>query len=274
MVFETSEKGESLKSSFFISVPHSGEKIPAETPWLLGLPEPVVMRDVDRYVDRLYREAAQEIHAPFLVADWHRYVVDLNRTPEDIDRDSVDGAPLPSGSHVTGFHWSQTTQGEVLMAQPMSQELHKSLTKKYFWPFHTKIQKQLDSFQVESGGPTYQLDAHSMPSVGTKAHRDPGQERPEIVVSDVDGTSCERRYLDLVVASYEEAGFQVAVNFPYKGGRMTQTYGKPAEDQHCIQVEMNRRLYMDEDTKRWLSNEAGIVARRVTKAVSAIYEGL
>lgn len=71
---------------FFISIPHSGEKIPDQTPWLNQLPEALLMSDVDRYVDRLYKPTLEELKIPFETTVWHRYAVDLNRIPEDISQ--------------------------------------------------------------------------------------------------------------------------------------------------------------------------------------------
>ena len=77
---------------FFISIPHSGEKVPPQTPWLQHLPEVLLMSDVDRYVDRLYQPVIEALEIPSQKTEWHRYAVDLNRIPADIDQASVIGA--------------------------------------------------------------------------------------------------------------------------------------------------------------------------------------
>src|ERR1700749_4203771 len=97
--------GNSTMKPFFISIPHSGERIPAETTWLHGLPEPVVMCDVDRFVDRLYQPVLEATQLDCVKTEWHRYVVDLNRLPDDVDADSVIGSKNPSGKFTTGLHW-------------------------------------------------------------------------------------------------------------------------------------------------------------------------
>lgn len=267
------DSGEHLKP-LFVTIPHSGEKIPPEATWLDALPEPIKMCDVDRYVDQLYKQGLESLKLPCVIAEWHRYIVDLNRLPEDIDQDSVEGASLPPGSHTTGFHWVKTTRGQRLMPQPLSRTLHEEWTQKYFLPFHKKVKAEYQRFFQAGHDKVYQLDAHSMPSVGTSAHRDPGQKRAQIVVSDQNGKSCEARFKDLVISSYEKAGFEVAYNWPYVGGRVTQTYGKPEKGQHCIQVEMNRSLYMDEESKQLLIEPAKAVSDKVSLALRYIYEGL
>ncbi|MEM7647074.1 MAG: N-formylglutamate amidohydrolase [Pseudomonadota bacterium] len=93
---------------FFVSIPHSGEQIPDEVTWLKNLPEPTLMRDVDRYVDVLYQPALNELKITSIVTSWHRYVVDLNRKPDQFDGAAVEGALLPAGTEPKGLHWSVT----------------------------------------------------------------------------------------------------------------------------------------------------------------------
>lgn len=259
---------------FFVSIPHSGEKIPADAEWLKGLPEPILMCDVDRYVDRLYSPAVQRVGCPVVVAEWHRYVVDLNRLPDDIDVDSVQGAPNPSGKFPQGLHWIRTTKGQQILPSPMTMDRHRELVKKYFDPFHEQVRAVYQRLRGEGHRKIYHLDAHSMPSMGTKAHKDPGQRRAEIVVSDWEGKSCEPFYRDLVIEAYRQAGFQVAVNWPYVGGRVTQTYGQPAQGQNTIQVELNRALYMNEENKQLNPKEAEEVAKKISAALVNIEKEL
>jgi N-formylglutamate deformylase len=258
---------------FFISVPHAGEAIPNEVDWLSSLPENILMCDVDRYVDQLYKPAAESLGLPIIVANWHRYVVDCNRLPADIDQNSVEGSTNGPGLFTIGYHWSKTTTGATLMKNPISQKLHQELTEKYFNPFHNEIKKERKKWR-EQFPQVYHLDAHSMPSKGTDAHRDSGQKRAEIVISDRDGTSCETRYTELVVAAYKKVGFDVAVNWPYKGGRVTETYGQPKEGFHTLQVEMNRSLYMDEVTKRKNPETFSFVQGRIRQALTMIWESI
>lgn len=253
-----------------VTIPHSGEKIPAEAAWLKGLSEEHVMCDVDRFVDRLYMPTIKKLTLRHVVTDWHRYVVDLNRLPEDVDADSVVGSKNPSGSFTSGLHWVKTTTGLPLMKQPISQALHDQLVKDYFKPFHESAEKHYQAMREEGAKVTYHLDLHSMPSFGTSAHRDPGETRAEIVVSDFNGKSCSLEFKDLVIRAYKDQGFQVAYNWPYIGGRVTQTYGHPQKGQHAIQVELRRNLYMNEDTKK-LIPEHDQVSQRLGAALTQVY---
>ncbi len=259
--------------SLLVTIPHSGERVPAETPWLAALPEVLLMYDVDRYVDRLYEPAITKIGLPFVKTDWHRYAIDLNRLPDDVDQDSVEGHKNVPGKFARGLHWTITTAGQKLQPKPMTQAQHEELVTKYFEPFHATVRDELAKLRAKHKT-VYHLDAHSMPSVGTKEHRDPGERRADIVISDCNGMSCSPEYRDLVVAAYERAGFKTRVNWPYGGGRVTETYGRPKQGQHSIQVELNRALYMNEATKQLREDLLPEMQSRISKALEGVYDAL
>lgn len=259
---------------FFISIPHSGENIPEEVHWLKSLPEPVQMCDVDRFVDRLYQPVIDQLKLANVVTEWHRYFADLNRFPDDVDASTVQGSENPEGTHTWGFLWKQTTNGDVLLPEPVPEDLHRLLVLRYWQPFHDAVKSQYQKFFSQGFQKVYQLDAHSMPSKGSEKHPDPGETRAEIVISDQKGKSCDSAYRNLVVDAYTNAGFEVKQNWPYFGGRVTQTYGQPDKGQHCIQVEMNRALYMDETTKHLIPEKASQVQEKVRQAVTQIEQGI
>lgn len=256
--------------AFFVTIPHSGEMIPKEAVWLQGLSEPVVMRDVDRYVDQLYLETLEKLKVPKIIAECHRYVIDLNRKPDEYDGDSVLDAPHAVGVHPKGLHWSITTFGEKLIQRPMSKDLHDRFVREHYEPFHQSVQAMFQSFAQK---PVYHLDLHSMPSQGTALHNDPGSKRADVVVSDFHGKSARKDFVEMVMESYRQAGFEVAYNWPYFGGGITQMYGRPAEGQHTVQIELNRSLYMDEVNKQ---KNASFVKtqKKLAQAMEAIVQRL
>ncbi|MNK96018.1 N-formylglutamate amidohydrolase [compost metagenome] len=257
-----------------VTIPHSGEKVPPQTPWLNTLPEEVLMCDVDRYVDFLYEPTLKKLEIPFVKTEWHRYAADLNRIPDDVDASSVEGNATAAGTHNRGFHWVITTYKTQVMPGPMSKKAHDELVTLIYEPFHASIRKLLSNLHAQGFKKTFHIDAHSMPSVGTSEHRDPGERRADIVVSDSKGKSCDPKFRDLVIAAYVTAGFKVGYNWPYFGGRVTEQYGDPNRNQHTLQVEMNRSLYMDEQTKKLKTSEAKDVQEKVRKALEYIYANL
>jgi N-formylglutamate deformylase len=256
-----------------ITIPHSGEQIPENANWLKKLPEEILMCDVDRFVDRLYEPTIQKLNIPYIKTQWHRYAGDLNRLAEDVDCDSVIGNPNPSGQFSRGFIWVKTTLNYKLLPQPISATDHQQLKALIFDPFHAQI-KTVSETLSKSHKNIYHLDLHSMPSVGTSEHRDPGEKRADIVVSDSKGKSSSKAFVDLVISSYKNQGFNVAYNWPYFGGRLTEAYGKPTQGHHTVQVELNRGLYMDETSKKWLDGKALDTQSRLSKALSSVYDGL
>ena len=237
-----------MNCMLMITIPHSGEEIPSFVQWLNALPEPVVMCDVDRYVDQIYEPSIVKLAIPFVKTQWHRYIGDLNRFDSDVDCDSVMGNSNPSGKFKRGFIWVQTTTNQILLPQPVSVEVHKKLVELIYNPFHKSVQEVSDKI-MKDFKKVYHLDLHSMPSKGTKEHRDPGESRADVVVSDNFGKSSEKKFVDLVIESYKKQGFSVAHNWPYYGGRVTERYGLPEKNHHTVQVELNRKLYMDEGSK-------------------------
>lgn len=259
---------------FFVTIPHSGEIVPEEATWLKGLPEIILMCDVDRYVDKIYAPLLEKMDIPFVSTPWHRYVVDLNRFATDVDESTVEGSSHPKGSFNRGLLWSVTTKGDTLMNRPITQALHSTLVEKYFDPFHEKVRSRYQNFKNLGAEVIYHIDAHSMPSVGTSMHRDPGQTRADVVVSDCSGKSCPSNFKDLVISSYEKAGFSVAYNWPYVGGRITEQYGQPDKGQYAIQVELSRSQYMDEFSKKAVQPKLEKLREKVSKALTGINEGL
>lgn len=267
-------KPQKVCKPLLVTIPHSGECVPEEAPWLARLPETLLMFDVDRFVDRLYEPVLHSLQIPNVKTQWHRYAVDLNRLRTDVDCDSVEGSQNPSGKFPRGLHWRITTQGETLMPKPVSQSLHQQLIAKYFVPFHEHVNIELDHLRQAGAKTTYHIDAHSMPSVGTSEHRDPGEKRADIVVSDCHGKSCSAFFKELVIDAYSKAGFKVAYNWPYFGGGVTETYGRPEKHQEAIQVELNRSLYMDEKNKSILNDRFLSTQGKINVAIDSIFRSL
>ena len=256
------------------TVPHSGEVVPEEADWLRNVPESVLLTDVDRFVDLLYRPASLELGIPMEVMPIHRYVLDLNRLSSDIDPSSVAGAKaVPAAGtprFASGFHWVKTTQGHPLLTEPMSLEKHKQLVSNYYVPYHERV-KNMESTLLNGTSikVRYHLDLHSMPSIGTGSHRDSGRPRSDLVISDCEGKTCSPEFKDQVIDAFTAAGFSVSYNWPYLGGRMCELYGKPQEGKHSVQVELNRGLYMNEGTHS-KNAQFDSISERLRKALTRL----
>lgn len=260
-----------MKAQLFLTSPHSGVEIPADASWLHNKPKEILSRDLDLYVDRLYEMAALANTLPLIKAKWSRYVVDLNRHPSDVDQGSVIDAEGPKGLHPKGFHWQMTTLGEVLMSQALTKEQHNNFVQAYYMPFHEAVAAKFN--ELRHGDPeqaVYHLDCHSMPSRGTSLHPDPGQLRAEVVLGDQFGKSCRPELTEAVEKAFRRAGFQVVRNQPYKGGYITQYYGKPQLNNHTLQIELRRDLYMDETSFAWIPEKANDIQQRLNSVITEV----
>lgn len=162
------------------------------------------------------------------------------------------------------------------MPTAIGQETYQALLQRCFHPFHKAVGELADRVlpRRNQKDPLYHLDLHSMPSLGTKEHRDPGEQRADLVISNQDGKSSSQKFFDLVIEAGKKEGFRVAANWPYKGGRITETYGHPENGWETVQIELNRRLYMNEETKRPISGQFEKTQTRVGHVLRNIAQSL
>lgn len=230
-----------------VEVPHAGLDIPAHFRPPLVVPARAIARDADLYVDELYEDAPLE-GATLLVAKTSRYLVDLNRAEDDVDASTVVGA-TSAGARPRGLLWSLTTDNERVLARPLTRaELEERLDEVHR-PYHRALRELLEAKRKKFGHAVL-LAAHSMPSVGRTAHGDAGAKRADVVPGTQGRTTAAARFIDAVDAHARAASFSVLHDDPYRGGYSTRHHGRPQEGIHAVQVELARRLYMDEATLR------------------------
>ena len=97
-------------------------------------------------------------------------------------------------------------------------------------------------------GAVWHINCHSMPAVGDVMADDPGRARADFVLGDRDGSTCAPAFTSLVAETLAGMGYDVAINDPYKGVELVRKHGRPAEQRHSLQIEINRKLYMNEAT--------------------------
>lgn len=227
-----------------VEVPHAGLSVDAATLATLVAPAQALGRDADLYVDELFQDAP-DLGAVLLSASMSRYVVDLNRAETDVDALAVYGAQRRNTPH--GLIWRTTTDGRAALAAPLAPaELERRLAS-YYRPYHDTL-RQLIEQRVARFGYAILLCAHSMPSRGRDGHQDAGRERADIVPGSRGRTSAAGAVIDTLDRLSRESGFSVTHDQPYRGGFSTGHYGRPERNVHAVQIEINRRLYMDEVT--------------------------
>ena len=232
-----------------VDVPHSGEWIPEDVLSEMVVEDKTLKRDLDLYVDQIWHQAPG-LGATMLVSSVSRYVVDLNRAPDDVSRKTVLGAVAvkkPGYYHDRGVVWRTTTDGTPVMGGPMSRETFDRRIRTFHAPYHAEIAAQIARIKAQFGY-CILLDAHSMPSEGRRGHTDPGIRRADIVPGDVSGSSCDWTLSALVCEHFSQQNFSTRLNKPYQGGWITRHFGQPDQGVHALQIEINRAIYMDETT--------------------------
>jgi N-formylglutamate amidohydrolase len=246
-VFTLTEPDAARETPVVVEVPHAGLHVPAAFLATLTAPVRALGRDADLHVDALYADAP-DVGATLLVAHTSRYVIDLNRSEADVDAASVDGiATLPRLSH--GLIWRLTTEGERALARPLTPSELEERLETIHRPYHAALSAAL-ARKKERFGYAVLLAAHSMPSFARTASGGSSRARADVVPGTRGRTSAAAPFIDAVERHATAAGLSVRHDDPYRGGFSTQHYGRPEGDVHAVQVELARRLYMDELTLR------------------------
>ena len=259
-----------------VEIPHAGLELPSEVLARLVAPARAIARDADLHVDELYEDAVDE-GATVLVARTSRYAVDLNRAEDDVDAGVVEGDPRPARPTARGLVWSSTTEDEPALERPLSREEYRWRVETLHRPYHEALRAILDR-KVSRFGYAILLCAHSMPSVGRNGHVDAGTHRADVVPGTRGRTSTHPRVIEAVETVAKSFGLGVEHDRPYRGGFSTTHYGRPAAKCHAIQIELARRLYLDE--ARLLRVPSGMASTRklcrafVARLASLPSEGL
>src|SRR5438105_2831735 len=114
--------------------------------------------------------------------------------------------------------------------------------ERYHAPYHQVLNETCDRLHAEFGA-VWHINCHSMPSNGS-----PRDEHGDFVLGDRDGTTCAPEFTDFVARFLRGLGYDVRVNEGYKGVEIVRRLGRPAQNRHSLQIEVDRSLYMDQKT--------------------------
>jgi len=233
-------------SPVLVEVPHSGLQVPPEVESEIEATPLAVLRDSDIYVDQLYQRAPEN-GATLLVSRVSRYVVDLNRGPDEVDSAAV--PRHPRGRHIParGVVWRARTDGTPLLRTPLTIEQFSRRLDLFYEPYHQALRDAATQIR-EQHGRVLVLAAHSMPSSGRRMIGGGQVHRADVVPGTRGRSTADGRIIDLVDSHFRAAGLSVKHDDPYRGGWTTSRYGAPKRGQHALQIELNRALYVDEHT--------------------------
>jgi N-formylglutamate amidohydrolase len=230
--------------------PHSGTAYPDDFDHLP--PRDVVRQAEDTHVEALYA-AAPSIGATLIEALFPRAYIDPNRHRSDIDPELLADpwtepiTPSRKSELGIGLVWRLAHGGVPMYARKLSAaEVRRRITD-FYEPYHACVSAALNRRHAAFGA-VWHINCHSMPAVGDVMSEDPGRARADFVLGDRDGSACAPEFTTFVAKTLTGLGYDVAINDPYKGVELVRMHGRPAERRHSLQIEINRRLYMDEST--------------------------
>ena len=231
--------------------PHSGTRMPAD--FRAALPESDLRDGEDCFIDELYLPATER-GIPLLAAQYPRTYLDPNRHAGDIDTDLLDApwpdALVPSGKARIGksLVWRTLDDGRPIYNRKLTvQELRQRIARCHA-PYHQALQALLQAAHARHGQ-VFHINCHSMNAVsGTMGEGGAGQPRADMVLGDRDGTTCAPAFTAFVRDTLAARGYDVKVNDPFKGVELVRAFANPAAGFHSLQLEVNKRLYMDQST--------------------------
>ena len=230
--------------------PHSGEHYPDDFDH--APPRSIVRLAEDTHVARLYA-FAPNVGATLIEANFPRAYIDANRSLDDLDPAMLDGAwpDALAASRKTqqgiGLLWRIARNGVPMYDRKLSVAEVMRRIDDWYRPYHAALDVEVDRLHLRFGA-VWHVNCHSMPAVGDVNADDPGRARADFVLGDRDGTTCAAEFTAFVASTIRGMGYTVAINDPYKGVEIVRRHGRPASKRHSLQIEVNRRLYMDEET--------------------------
>ncbi len=234
---------------FVFNSPHSGSHYPDSFLEASALDPLTIRSSEDCYVDELYASAVL-LGAPLLRARFPRAYLDVNREAYELDqRMFFEAVPAYANTHSArvagGLGTVPRNVGEGRLIYPGKIPLQSALDRieKLYKPYHAQLSELLDKTRDKFGYAVL-IDCHSMPAGAEQS----GSRRADFIIGDRFGRACHIGLAAATLDLLQNYGFDVAYNKPYAGGFITEHYGKPAENIHALQLEMNRGLYMNEKT--------------------------
>jgi N-formylglutamate deformylase len=186
--------------------------------------------------------------ADIIIAQCSRAVVDLNRSRNAIDHSMFtqvfEHEPVSEKQMIKyGLGvFPNKIFGKTILKSPLPFSYAIHMLEHYYDPFHKSLNKQI-MYLNNTFGFCYHIDLHTMPSKALLNFK----KEPDIVLGDNFGKSCSIGLINYFQNVFQENGFTVEVNNPYAGGFITRNYGNPSKGVHTIQIEINRKIYMDEN---------------------------
>ncbi len=232
--------------------PHSGNQYPASFVAASKLDPKTLRKSEDALIDELFLPVVA-LGAPLVKANFPRAYLDVNREPYELDP-SMFIETLPDYVNCTSLRVAGglgtiprvVSETEEIYAHRLTFSQAEDRIRDLYLPYHRCLSTVLNRVYA-AFGMVLLIDCHSMPSAGFADNSLKLKSRPDIVLGDRYGSTCNTDAVYFLESAFRAAGYSVTRNKPYAGGHITQTYSKRTEGRHSVQIEINRALYMDEE---------------------------
>lgn len=244
-------EGQRPPTPLVFASPHSGRCYPDDMMQAAALDAQAIRRSEDAFVDDLI-EAAPALGASLISARFARAYIDVNREAFELD-------PAMFADELPDFARARTarvaaglgaiarvvSEGQEIYARKLTFAEARARIERAHRPYHAALERLIGEAHAAHGFAIL-IDWHSMPAAAARAG---GRDRAsDFVLGDRFGASCSGLLPGRVERDLEAMGYRVARNTPYAGGYTTEHYGRPARRTHALQIEINRALYLNEET--------------------------
>jgi N-formylglutamate deformylase len=235
--------------------PHSGTRYPDD--FAHTCDRATLRRAEDTHVEKLY-SFGPALGAAWIEAHFPRSYLDANRDTTEMDVDlldapwpepvATDSAALSKVRLGKGLIWRYTDEGLPLYGHKLTVAEVQARIARCWQPYHAAVAQAIDAAHARHGYSLH-INCHSMPAVSASHATDfPGLVHADFVVGNRDASTSSEALAQRVCDHLRGLGYSVEYNHPYKGVELVRRYGRPAEHRHSLQLEINRKLYMDEAT--------------------------
>lgn len=237
--------------------PHSGRCYSPEFLCQTRLNETTLRSTEDAFLDILYREVPT-FGAPLICVTVPRAYIDLNRAPDDLD------PAIISGLHGHGMgRRSQAGygviprlvgKGQAIYSDKMTFHEAQCRITAIHMPYHERLDQLMDK-AVDRFGEVILIDCHSTPhDMLASASPTMAGRWPDVVLGDRYGRACGVDITEQARTIFDSMGLSVTINEPFAGAYISHRHGRPQNGRHVLQIELDRRLYLDEATIKMNAN--------------------
>jgi N-formylglutamate deformylase len=242
---------------FIFASPHSGRLYPPSFIAKSALDALCLRRSEDAFVDELFAGVVA-LGAPLIAARFPRAFLDVNRAPGEIDATMFDGAlglavdiPGPRVNAGLGVIPRVVRDGAEIYKEKLAPAEADERLARLHQPYHAALAGLVEETRARFGVAVV-VDCHSMPSAAAV---------PDIVLGDRHGAAASPALTRWAESVFERRGFSLARNTPYAGGYTTALHGRRERGTQALQIEVNRSLYLDEESIERIASFAALQVR-------------